>query len=112
GVGLLLIFCFGISWIWTTLGLIMRTPQSLMAASMMVLFPLTFVSNIFVDPDTMPSWLQAFVDVNPISQLATAVRGLMDGNIENTALGVSLLTPLIVASIFAPITMYLYRNKN
>ena len=48
---------------------------------MMVMFPLTFVSNIFVDPKTMPGWLQAVVKVNPITHLATVVRGLMDGTV-------------------------------
>ena len=46
-----------------------------MGISMMVLFPLTFISNIFVDPATMPSWLQAFVEVNPVTLLVNAVRG-------------------------------------
>ncbi len=111
GTLVVLAFAFGLSWIWITLGFIMRTPQSLMAASMMVMFPLTFVSNIFVQPETMPSWLEAFVNVNPVSQLATAVRGLMHGDIETTALTVSLLSPVGLTAIFAPITMYLYRNK-
>ena len=53
-VALLLVFSFGLSWIWTALGLILRTPNSVMMASFMILFPLTFASNIFVDPRTMP----------------------------------------------------------
>ncbi|ELY56531.1 ABC transporter [Natronococcus amylolyticus DSM 10524] len=53
-VALLLVFSFSLSWIWTALGFVMRSPESLMATSMLVLFPLTFVSNVFVDPATMP----------------------------------------------------------
>ncbi|MBA3584772.1 MAG: ABC transporter permease, partial [Gemmatimonadetes bacterium] len=64
-VALLLVFSFSLSWIWTALGLILRTPNSVMGVSMMVLFPLTFASNIFVDPQTMPSWLEAIVGANP-----------------------------------------------
>ena len=73
-VALLLVFSFSLSWIWTALGLVLRTPNSVMGVSMMVLFPLTFVSNVFVDPRTMPSWLQSVVGFNPITHLVTAVR--------------------------------------
>ncbi|SDK27797.1 ABC transporter permease [Sediminibacillus albus] len=110
-VALLLIFCFSLSWVWTTLGLIMRSEKSLMMVSMTVLFPLTFVSNVFVDPETLPSWLQGFVDINPISLLVAAVRGLMHGGVTGAQVGWVLLASLIFIVIFAPMTMYLYRNK-
>jgi hypothetical protein len=57
GVGLLLVFAFGISWVWATLGLVLRTAQTVSVLSFLVQFPLTFASNVFVDPDTMPEWL-------------------------------------------------------
>src|SRR5688572_15472431 len=75
-MALLLIFAFSLSWIWTALGLVMQTPESVMMVSSMASFPLTFASNIFVDPTTMPSWLQVFVSVNPITHMVTAARGL------------------------------------
>jgi len=59
---ILLVFSFSLSWVWIALGLVMRTPESLMAVSMIILFPLTFVSNVFVSPETMPGWLEAFVN--------------------------------------------------
>ncbi len=66
-------------WIWTALGLVLRSPRAIMSIGLTVLFPLTFASNVFVESATMPSWLHAFVDVNPISHLVTAERGLMNG---------------------------------
>ncbi len=110
-VALLVVFSFSLSWIWTTLGLILRTEKSLMGVSMMVLFPLTFVSNVFVDPETLPSWLQSFVEVNPVSLLVTAVRGLMHGTVTFDQVGWVLLASVVITAIFAPLTMYLYRNK-
>lgn len=76
---LLLVFCFSLSWVWTLLGMVLRTPQSVMGVSSMVLFPLTFVSNIFVETTTMPGWLQAFVEINPVTHLTSAARLLMSG---------------------------------
>lgn len=110
-LGLILIFCFSLSWIWTTLGIIMRSDKSLMMVSMMVLFPLTFVSNVFVDPQTLPTLLQGFVDVNPISLLVTAVRGCMYGSVTASEVSWVLLASALLFVIFAPLTMYLYKNK-
>ncbi|WP_422122247.1 ABC transporter permease [Planococcus sp. X10-3] len=110
-VVLVLVFSFSLSWIWTSFGIIMRSEKSLMMLSFMVLFPLTFVSNVFVDPRTLPSWLQSFVDINPISILATAVRGAMHGNATVEQVVLVLIVSVIMTAIFAPITIYLYRNK-
>ncbi len=111
-VALLLVFSFSLSWIWTALGLVLRTPNSVMGVSMMVLFPLTFVSNVFVDPQTMPSWLQSVVGFNPITHLVTAVRGLMAGTATPGQIGLVLVSCGALIVVFAPIPMYLYRNKN
>ncbi len=111
-VALVLLFSFSLSWVWTSLSLIMRTPESLMNMSMMILFPLTFVSNIFVDPSTMPGWLQPVVEANPISQLSTAVRGLMAGDPDSESMGWVFLACGVLVALFAPLTTYLYRNKN
>ncbi|SEN90016.1 ABC-2 type transport system permease protein [Amphibacillus marinus] len=111
GLAILLLFAFSVSWIWTTLSMIMRSEKSLMAASMMILFPVTFVSNVFVAPETMPRWLEAFVGVNPVSFLVRAVRGFMEGTPDYQAvLWVSIIS-LGLIIIFAPLTMYLYKRK-
>ena len=81
-LALVIVFAFGLSWVFTTLGLVLRSPNAVMNAGFMGIFPLTFLSNVFVDPTTLPSALESFVEVNPISILATASRGLMEGNAE------------------------------
>lgn len=111
-LGLLLIFAFSLSWIWTMLGLLMRDPESVMMTSGIASFPLTFASNIFVDPETMPSGLQAFVNINPITLVVNAVRGLMHGTATSQQISEALLASAILVAIFAPLTMYLYNNKN
>jgi ABC-2 type transport system permease protein len=108
---LLLAFAFSLSWIWILLGLLMRTPNSVMLASQTVLFILTFASNIFVDPRTMPAWLQTVVDVNPISHAVTATRGLMHGTVTADQVGWVLLACAALNAVFAPLTMYRYRTK-
>lgn len=111
GVGLVLVFAWSLSWVWTSLALLARTPKSVMFLAILVTFPLTFVSNVFIDPTTLPSWLEAFVDINPITHLVTAVRGLMHGNPATTEIGWVLLTCTILVAVFAPITMRLYRRE-
>ena len=108
---LLLVFSFSLSWVWIALGLVMRTPESLMAVSMIILFPLTFISNVFVSPETMPGWLEAFVDINPITFLVSAIRGLMFGTAVAEEVGWVLLISVILVVVFSPLTMYFYRKK-
>ena len=71
---LVVVFAFGLSWVFTTIGLLLRSPNAVMNAGFMALFPLTFLSNVFVEPETLPSALEAFVDVNPISILVDRRR--------------------------------------
>jgi ABC-2 type transport system permease protein len=111
-VALLLVFAFGLTWVWTVFGLVMRTDRAVMGMSFMILFPLMFISNVFVDPSTMPGWLQAFVDVNPVSLLVTAIRGLMHGTVTAGEVGWVLLASALLVAVFGPATMRLYRNKN
>jgi ABC-2 type transport system permease protein len=111
-VALVLVFAFSLSWIWTVLGLIMRTPNAVMSVGTVVLFPLTLASNVFVNPQTMPGWLQAFVGINPVAHLVTAARSLMmQGTLTAGQIGWVLLTSAALTAIFAPLTILLYRNK-
>jgi ABC-2 type transport system permease protein len=82
-----------------------------MNAGFMGIFPLTFLSNVFVDPDTLPAGLEAFVDVNPISILATASRGLMEGNADAGDIATVLAVAVALTMVFAPVTTRLYRRR-
>jgi ABC-2 type transport system permease protein len=75
GVALVIVFAVSLSWAWTALGLVVRTPNAVMSIGFVILFPITFLSNIFVDPDTMPAGLRAFAEVNPMSHLPRPSAG-------------------------------------
>ncbi len=110
-LALVVVFSFGLSWVFCVLGLLLRSPNAVMNAGFMGIFPLTFLSNVFVDPRTLPGPLQAFVDVNPVSILATASRSLMDGRPDWSAILVSLAVAALLAAVFLPITTRLYRSR-
>jgi ABC-2 type transport system permease protein len=112
GISLLLVFAFGLGWVWSTLGLLMRTPSAVMNMGMLVLFPLTFASNVFVDPRTLPGWLRAFVHANPITHLVTAERGLMGGTATAAQLGWVLIAAAALTAVFAPLTMQIHRTMD
>lgn len=111
GVVLLIVFCFAFSWVWTMVGLLMRTEKGVMSVSMMVLFPLTFLSDIFVKPETMPGWLQAFVNNNPITHVASAVRDLMGGSWPTEEIAWTLGWAAVLVAVLGPVTMRLYNRK-
>ncbi|MCQ6552287.1 ABC transporter permease [Streptomyces sp. C10-9-1] len=111
GVALLMVFAFSFSWIWTMFGLLLRTEKSVMGVSMMVIFPLTFLSNVFVDPRTMPGWLQAFVNNSPVTHVAAAVRELMAGGWPAADIAWSLGWSALLVAVFGPVTMRLYNRR-
>jgi ABC-2 type transport system permease protein len=108
---LLVVFSFAFSWIWTMFGLLLRSEKSVMGVSMMVLFPLTFLSNVFVEPGTMPGWLRTFVEVNPITHLVAAVRGLMQGTPDAGEITWVLVSAAVLVAVFGGLTMRLYNRK-
>jgi ABC-2 type transport system permease protein len=110
-VALLLLFSFSLSWVWTAVGLWMQTPESVLQISMTVLFPLTFASNVFVNPSTMPGWVRAFVNVNPITHVASAARALMHGTSVGGHAAWVVLWCAVLLVIFAPLTMRLYNAE-
>ena len=111
GIGLLVLFALALSWAWTTLGLLMRTPQAVMSVGTVVLFPITLASNVFVRPQTMPGWLQAFVKINPVSHLVAAERDLIGGQAAAGQVAWVLLASAALVTVFAPATVYLYGRQ-
>lgn len=109
--GLLLAVGFGMGWIFIVLGLVVRTPMTVMTAGFTFLFPLVFASNIMVQPETMPGWLKAFVEVNPISLMTSAIRGVMAGNATVNDVLWALAAPAVLTVVLAPVTLWLYRRS-
>lgn len=100
-----------ISWIFAFFGVIARTASSVQGISLIVLFPLTFLSNAFVPVNTLPGWLQVFVKVNPISHLISAVRLLANSGTIGNDFWLTLLGAVAVVMIFAPLTVQAYMRK-
>ncbi|MBK9745569.1 MAG: ABC transporter permease [Chloroflexi bacterium] len=111
-LAIMLVFAFSLSWIWTMIGLLIRAPESVMMVTSMASFPLTFASNIFVDPQTMPQWLQVVVGLNPVTHATTAVRSLMHGTANPNDIVAAFIACAALIVIFAPLTMYFYNTKN
>lgn len=110
GFLLVIYFAFALSWVFTTLGLVFRSPTAVMNTGFMCLFPLLFISNIFVQPDTLPSALEWFVGINPISHLTTAVRGLFGGTAEASDILLPIAEGAVLIAVFVPLTTRLYRR--
>ena len=111
GMLLVIVFSFALSWIFTTLGLILRSPSAVMNSGFMALFPLVFLSNTLIVPSTLPAGLEAFVNINPVSSLVTATRGLMAGDASAGDISLVLVEAAVITAIFAPLTVRLYRGK-
>ena len=112
GAGLLVIVTsWSVSWIFALFGMLARSASSVQGISMLILFPLTFLSNAFVPTSTMPDWLQTFVNINPISHLVTAARGLINTGTVTSDVWVTLLGAFVIVAVFAPLTVRAYMRK-
>ncbi len=76
GIILLLLFGYGFSWFFALMGMVASSPESAQSVGFLAIFPLTFASSAFVPTDSMPSWLEAFANVNPFTIVVNAVRAL------------------------------------
>jgi ABC-2 type transport system permease protein len=101
---------WSLAWVFTWIGTIARSAQSVQGISMMILFPLTFLSNAFVPIDTLPDWLAAFVKVNPVSHLVSAARDLANHGDVTSQVGLTLLASVVVIAVFAPLSVRSYKR--
>ena len=102
---------WSLAWIFTYLGTVARSAQAVQGISMMIMFPLTFLSNAFVPSSTLPGWLQTFVKVNPVSHVVTAVRDLMNSGEVTAQVGWALVGCAICVAIFLPLSVRSYSRK-
>jgi len=101
---------WALAWIFTWIGTIARSARAVQGISMMILFPLTFLSNAFVPVTTLPGWLAAFVKVNPVSHLVSATRDLANNGVISSQAGWTLVAGLAVIAVFAPLSIRSYRR--
>jgi oleandomycin transport system permease protein len=110
-VGLLLVFALAFSWVSVLIGMLAKDPEKVQLFGFTALFPVVFVSNVFVPVDTMPGWLQAFVDVNPVTILADATRGLMVGGPVAGPVTGSLVWAAVIVAVFAPLSVWRFKRR-
>ncbi|WP_018353325.1 ABC transporter permease [Longispora albida] len=108
---LILVFALAFSWISVLVGVLAKNPEQVQLFGFTALFPVTFVSNVFVYTETMPGWLQAIVRVNPVSILSDAARGLLVGGPVATPVLQTLLWAAGLLVVFVPLSMAALRRR-
>ncbi|MEU7468183.1 ABC transporter permease [Streptomyces sp. NPDC044984] len=111
-VGLSAVFGSALMWIFLTLGVVMKNAQSVQAMGFLVLMPLQFGSSIFAPTQSMPGWLESFTQVNPLSALADAARGLMVGGPVVHDLWMTLAWSVGITAVMAPVAIHKFRTKS
>ncbi len=110
GTALLLVFALATSWMSVLIGMLVDEPEKVMTFGFTLVFPLTFTSSAFARADTMPGWLRAWADVNPVTRLTDAVRGLFAGTDVTTPVLWSLGWAALIAAVFFPLAVRAYRR--
>ncbi|TDU90113.1 oleandomycin transport system permease protein [Kribbella voronezhensis] len=106
-----LLFALSLCWIWVWLGLKLKTAQGVQGIAFLVMFPLTFGSNIFVQTGTLPGFLQSWVKINPVAHLVDVMRGLMLGGPIQKPLLITLAWMVGLIAVFAPLAIRAYRRR-
>ena len=108
--GILLAIAFGhaFTWIGATIGLYVKDPEAAQVAGFIWMFPLTFASSIFVPTQTMPDWLRAFAENQPVSVVANAVRDLMTGTVNPDDITIALIWIVGIILVFMPLAVWQY----
>jgi ABC-2 type transport system permease protein len=109
--GLVIFFAWCISWIFAFFGVIAKTATGVQGFSMLLLFPLTFLSNAFVPINTLPKPLKWFAEVNPVSHLINAIRKLLEEGRTGKDFWLSLIGALIIMAVFSFLTVRAYTRK-
>jgi oleandomycin transport system permease protein len=110
-IGISITFALCFCWISVFVGMIARTSGAVQGIMFLLVLPLSFGSNVFVKTSTLPGWLQAFVKVNPLSQLVGTVRGLVVGGPVASHLLWTLVWMAILLVVFVPLALRAYRKR-
>lgn len=110
-VALILIFALAFSWVTVLVGVVAKDPEQVQLFGFTALFPVTFVSNVFVPVETMPGWLQVVVKVNPISLLSDAARGLMVGGPVAEPAFWAMVWAAGITAVFAPLSVWVLKRR-
>ena len=102
---------FGMGWVFIVLGLLIRTPTTVMTLGLPSCSRSSSPPTSWSTPATMPDWLRAFVEVNPVSLMTTALRGLMGGGATLSQVVLALIAPVALTAILAPTTLWLYLRR-
>jgi ABC-2 type transport system permease protein len=105
------LFTFSLAWMWILLAVLIKEPTAAQGVIYLLQFFLMFGSNFIAPAQTMPSWMQTVVDLNPVSHAVTAVRGLMHGTATTAELSGGFLACAVLVVLFAPPAIYLYNRK-
>jgi ABC-2 type transport system permease protein len=108
---LAIFFAWCISWIFAFFGVIAKTASSVQGISMIIVFPLTFLSNAFVPVNTLPKPLKWFAEVNPVSHLINAIRTLLEEGKTGADFWLSVMGALIIMAVFSFLTVKAYTHK-
>jgi ABC-2 type transport system permease protein/oleandomycin transport system permease protein len=109
-LALLLLVSYAFSWISATIGLALRNPEAVQSAGFIWVFPLTFASSAFVQTSTMPGWLRAFADHQPVTIVVNTVRGLFLDQPIGSDGWQALAWCVAILAVFVPLSVRIYRR--
>ncbi|WP_117208782.1 ABC transporter permease [Allorhizocola rhizosphaerae] len=110
-VGLLLLLRFSLLWLGIYLGLLLRSPESVMALQILI-WPISFLSNVFVSPGNMPTVLAKIAEWNPLTATVDSIRWLFGNPGGQDSIWLAIAWPLVIIVIFFPLSVRRYQRMS
>ncbi|ROP35446.1 ABC transporter permease [Saccharothrix texasensis] len=108
---LAILFAFSVSWAFVLVGMLVRTSGAVQGIGFLVMFPLTFGTSMIAPAETLPGWLRSWVEINPVTHVMNASRGLMVGGPVAGPVAWTLAWSALFVAVFAPLAVHAYRRR-
>ncbi|MER5262547.1 ABC transporter permease [Actinosynnema sp. NPDC002837] len=108
---LAILFAFSVSWAFVLVGMLVRTSGAVQGIGFLVMFPLTFGTSMIAPAETLPGWLRSWVEINPVTHVMDAARGLMVGGPVAGPVAWTVAWSALFVAVFAPLAVQAYRRR-
>ncbi|MEV1046165.1 ABC transporter permease [Streptomyces sp. NPDC049916] len=109
--GLAILFGFCLSWLTVFIGVLIKSAEAVLSFSFIAFLPLQLGSSLAAPVSTLPGWLRAWADINPVTHVMDACRALLNGTPDNGSIGLTLLWSAILFTVFCPLAVRAYSRQ-
>lgn len=103
---------WSISWVFALIGLMVKNAELIGSLSMIITLVMVFLSNAFIPTETLPTFIQMLVKINPVSFAVTAIRNILKTGAWDANATMVIISGIVIILIFMPLSSFVYRKRS